>query len=688
MKELLYSLNGGFPRIKAGLCAVLLAIYAALVVISGGRLTELLLFAACAFFLVYLPGCFLGQVMYGKDPSAPVSVRLGLGLALTALLHIAAMLTGIGLIRIFVPAMLGLCYIYSNRVEIADLRNGILMAPPARTVILIYACVVFMFALVVSVKHAHPKVVGEILLSQDFMWTVGNAESLKVSFPPMDIRYRGVTLTYHYMTELLAASLSCMTGISCYDILAFYLQTLIAAFMISRLYDLGIDRFPNSELRPVLFTASFFVLSCLSLWKALPNGYSLFGNSLLQTLISNVNSQATAFGFLAVFCLMSRESFSAKGFQSVKYYTITYLFFICFSFSKSPMAAIVTIAYLLAAIVSLIGRNRDFKVIGPAVLFFMTFAVIYLGFLSGGASASVGFSLTGTLKVTYFRNYLALAETRGSTVYLTSIPLFMIIQTVCIAPIQTVTVVPRMLRDTGKLFTLSFDDLFRYACIVGGILAFFLTSHEAFSQVYFIYVAIFFMNLVTCREFTFRKLNTVPGAVSRGALGLSMLTAMFMLINFGGSGIRQVLFNTDMLEKFPYPFVVKSEDELAGEFLREHMSEDDLFITNRIHTGAGEGLSNVYTCFSGKRSYMEGFKYTASNMGVEWKDIKPRYDMVTHTFDGIYSPNTIVRACQKRGIRYIVYSSQFEGDCENLINCSLVFDRGSVRIYEVPTEEK
>ena len=171
-------------------------------------------------------------------------------------------------------------------------------------------------------------------------------------------------------------------------------------------------------------------------------------------------------------------------------------------------------------------------------------------------------------------------------------------------------------------------------------------------------------------------------------IALSCTTTLFFYTNFGGSGIRQFLLHYDILEKYPYIWCIKAEDEQAGLYLKDNMLEGELFITNRTHTGAGEGLSNVYTCFSGKQSYMEGFKYTVSNMGIDFEtQVRPRLDNVGSVF-GIYDMEQkdtadIAQMCKQLNIRYAVFSTQFEGVTDSLENFETVFSQGTVKIYKI-----
>ena len=85
---------------------------------------------------------------------------------------------------------------------------------------------------------------------------------------------------------------------------------------------------------------------------------------------------------------------------------------------------------------------------------------------------------------------------------------------------------------------------------------------------------------------------------------------------------------------------------------------------------------------------MEGFKYTVSNMGVDWDTVvKPRVDLVGKVF-GIYDQQAaeseeIISLCKDKNIRYAVFSSQFEGETTYLNEFENVFSDGTVKIYKL-----
>lgn len=666
---------------------VFVAVYVAGISLSGGSVTELFLFWLVVALYFVLPGslvCYIMNISLDGDTDCPVSLKIAAGCFVCGVLFcISSYFQKWRLLKI-VPLLMSAIYLFIHRNRAKIYSN--LRVNKNKLTFCTFVCAfgIFIFTFLCVVKRAHPLVSGQITLSQDFMWTVGNAESLKVNFPPTDIRFSGVVLKYHYFTELLCAAVSVISSISCYNILGFYMQSFIIAFFVLALYDFADIYFEHNRYKPYLFVSRFFTLSCLSLWKALPNGTSVFTNNMLESILSNVNSQTTAFAFLSVFCTLAIAFIRYGG--NVKIVVLMIADFIMLMFTKAPVGAITALALLAAAIVSSLTKNRKRSNIVMTVAIFAIFIVVYQLFFSSGTGKSTIFSFEKTLGLGYFKNYLALIKHKNITLYKIAIPLFMIMQLVCMAPFQSVCVLPKMLSDVIEIPHLKFEKLWFYAAVVGGSTAFFITYHEAFSQVYFIYTAIFFMNLLAIEYFDFSRLN-LKNIAGFFAVTLSFITTLFMYTNFGGSGIRQFLFNYDILPKYQYKYIVKSEDEAAGIYLAEHMDDDSLFVTNRTHTGAGEGLSNVYTCFSGKQSYMEGFKYTVSNMGISWEQVKPRLEVVGSIF-GVYDmqqadSDDILNMCKQNGIQYAVYSSQFEGDTSQLENFEVVFSEKTVTIYKI-----
>lgn len=100
-------------------------------------------------------------------------------------------------------------------------------------------------------------------------------------------------------------------------------------------------------------------------------------------------------------------------------------------------------------------------------------------------------------------------------------------------------------------------------------------------------------------------------------------------------------------------------EQQAMEWVRQNVPETALLATNRTHTGqALEGLSNVYSGLSGRRFYMESFKYAKSNLGVPEEEAARRVDEMKALFGPETEAAEAAAFCREKGIDYVVYSAQ------------------------------
>ena len=95
-----------------------------------------------------------------------------------------------------------------------------------------------------------------------------------------------------------------------------------------------------------------------------------------------------------------------------------------------------------------------------------------------------------------------------------------------------------------------------------------------------------------------------------------------------------------------------------------------MFATNRTSSApppSGEdGISNVYTAFSGVQCYMEGWTYAMSNMGVPQRTVEHRRAVVARLFDAATGADALQALCREEGISCLVWSKRFPGSAPAL----------------------
>ncbi|MGD9559872.1 MAG: hypothetical protein AB7V55_04610 [Oscillospiraceae bacterium] len=698
----------GYAIPKAVLLVAVAALYLVLVAYGGGNVAAFLLFAVAVAGYIVLPG-LLGVQLLGRTrlPAAitgfelPTALLLGSGFF--AVLYCFSMRLGLLWLLHGLPPFLALFYLVllvRRQGLPRPSRAGLAAAAPKPhqwMLLLLFAALLLLYTFTGVVKNAHPLNVGDTLLNQDLLWNVGNANSFKLAFPPQDIRFYDVRLHYHYLTELLAGALSIVSGIDAYDILAFYLQPLMLAALVLCLYRFGRLMWPHSLFKAVFFPYSLFLFSCASLWKILPNGLSVFWNSHITHLITNINSQTTAVLYLAIFCGLFIRAARAKYRTGAVHLLLVLCAFVLLCFSKGPLAALLTISLVLALLVGLFLRQTGWRGLLLAGAFAGIFLLVYFTMFASGANTSMNFNWTKTLEMGYFVNILDHLWRSNLYAHHIAIPVLYVLQSLLMAPAQFPLYLRGLAFDLRHFNKLQPERLFFNAMVVGGLLAYFLFYHPAMSQTYFLFGALFFITLLAVDNLRFLA---APGAAAQrwkriahrvfvGIVALFALvgfaTTAFLYTNLIGSGARQLARNIGLTEKYPYDVVVTADDEAAMLWLRDNTDPTIMFATNRIHTGARkEGISNLYSALSGRQGYMEGFQYALTNMGVAIPVIEERLAINEALFSADTTPADVAALCHENGITHLIFSTQMDGSDTQLEHLPCLYRSNSIRLYQVP----
>ncbi len=697
----------GCTPLKMALVAGVGLLYVVLALYGGGSLWQALLFWLVVAAYIVLPGFFWARVVKTQNwlPGYTGPLALLMGGGFFAVLYCFAMRLGVLWLLWLLPPLLGLAALVLKGLAVKKAGGALwlpkpVLQPQQWMLVLLFAALLLVYTFTGVVKNALPLSVGNTLLDHDLLWNAGNAGSFKLAFPPIDIRYFDVRLSYHYFTELLAGALSLVSGIDAYSIVAFYMQPLMLAALVFCLYRLACLLWPGNTLRNLLFPYSLFLFSCASLWKVLPNGWSVFWNQNIVHLITNINSQTTACIVLSVFLGLFVSSARKAYRVGVAHQVLTVCAFVLLCVSKGPMAAIVVVALGLTLLVGLPLKQTGLRGLVLGLVLGGVFILFYFVLFRSGANSSTRFSLDGTLGVGYFANILERVKTQFPGGWKASLPFFYLVQMLLLMPAQIPLFVRGLFHDVRYFTKLAPERMLFYAAGIGGTLAYFLVYHPHMSQNYFLYTGIFFISLLAVGNLQYLKplpqrQNAPPKkqrVTQRIFVGIvaffaaaGFITAGFLYTNLVGSGARRLATNLGFLEKYPYDVVMSPDDQAGMEWLKENAPKDLMFATNRIHTGArAEGISNLYSGLSGRQGFMEGFQYAVTNMGVPKESVEERLAVNSALFSAQTPPEEVLRLCREWGIDYLVFSSQMAGEESQLSGLKLVFTSDTLRIYEVP----
>ena len=680
MKNILFDLYNDSKGLKTTICVLVTAIYFAFSIYSGANPLEMLIFAMTLLLYIYLPGRLLQQIIQGDRRFSNLSFEMNilLGSGFFCALYCVAMRLDLKILLIFVPVAMSVIFLTINRKNKYSKPS---LTPDTWLLVLLFFALLLLYTFSTVTKNALPSEVGDTLINPDILWNIGNANSFTLKFIPEDIRYSGVQLHYHYLTELFAGAISWLTGISAYNIIAFYMQPFMLVCVIKCLYDFGFYYYDDHK-KSMFFTFSMFLFGCVGMWTTFLSGRSPFWNDNAYHIITNVNAQTTAVIFLCIFSSMFIQLLDTGFKPSLIQFVLWICSFFMLSFAKGPVAAIVAIGAVITVIWLFVQRKTNIKGLVSAATMGILFFIIYKLFFASGANTSMAFNIWGTLSKTPLGGFLSVFS-KGSAPWLIAHILSMAAMVFLIAPLQGFLYYKGLVGDIKNIFRLEGRKLWINSVITGGFLAYFLFNHYAMSQVYFMFLSIFFMHLFAVDELWRLKGKTVKTtAIALGCI--AFVTTAFTYTNLIGSGTRFLARNLGIIEKYPYSTVINKDDQAAMEFLKENSSTDALVATNRIHSSdaSNNGVSNIYSAFSSRQFYMEGYAYALTNMGVPYYVIDQRKVINEKLFSEETSTEELSCICQNTGITHLVFSSQLKGSEKSIEKAfDKIFDSETVRIY-------
>ncbi|MCI6640800.1 MAG: hypothetical protein MSH10_08515 [Pygmaiobacter massiliensis] len=677
-------------RVKLSVAALGFCISILLSVRCGGSLWQGIAFWALAAVCLYLPGKPAAR-LFGLEGFGGALITLLFGCGSFAAITCVAARFGAGWLLWLSPAA-GVGYALwqakrskkTGEILVAQAKNRVsaLCADGYFcTLAALWGILCVVWALAICVPNGFPSALGHATApSQDLLWNVGNAKSFALGFPPQDLRFSQVRFSYHYLTELIFGGLCLMSGLDAYQLIAFFAGPLVLAALLSALWCLGQFFYRGSKNRSLAFILLLFGCGCASglfAFKTGPQG--LFGNSNFYHLTTNINAQASIIiflcGFLVLFGQLARDKFRAG---PRKFAALFCSFLLC-CFAKGPAAAIVLCSALITIAIVLVFQKpcrvrAAFAGAGLLVVFLACWSFLF----SAGANSSMTFGVKTVQDLLIFP-YLASISDRFHLSYF-GMALICLIQWFLMQPVQFLLVARGIFRDVRSLVALPAERLVANGAMAGGMLAYFLFWHPSYSQVYFALLAFFFSSLLAAG-------NLALPAFGWAKKLLAVLAAWALLTNCAiAAGLAANAIDLLQAQQISSPAAcVTLQDEKAMAWLKENTSQDAVFATNRIDTypGAGNGISNIYTAWSGRQAYLEGYTYALTNMGVSQPVLEEKLSVNGALFSDQTPPEQMRQLCEENGIDYLVFCERFAGSKESLCAFACVYEQGDVSIWKV-----
>ena len=619
----------------------------------------------CLVLYLLLPGRLLAERLAPDVPGLRPLCALLCGCCLLLVCYLGTMVLHQPLLlHLGPPALWGVLLWRKGGIRRPE---RVLPALPCHALLLLWAGLCLVSALSFSAVNPHPTAAGAAPLDRDLLWNVGNAEAFCKAFPAQDIRFAGVRFSYHYLTELLTAALSLVSGASCYDLCAFFLPPVWLAGAIAALYWLGLVIY-EKETNSIFIPFVLLCFQCGSLWKVFRTGDSLFGNTMLRHLTSNINAQASATVFFCIFLALFSRLARAR-FGGIRLWGLCLVAFVLFAVAKGPEAALALCACGAAMVfVLLFRRARVLPAVVFAALLAGVFALVYRTLYAAGANTSMQFSLFSMRDTLTYARLEPLADWLCAHLPVSGyvwLGLIGVANTFFFCPFQFclwARSLPEALRNLPRL---DVAHLLLHAGTAGGFLAYHLFRHESSSQIYFALFALLCMSILAAEQLPALHRAKRPPLFTLGAGAAGLVTTLCMVLALGGKGAAMLAW---MPEGGLYtPGAVTALDEQAGQWLRDHAPDGTVFLTNRTSglpdpdPAGQDGISNVYTAFSGVQCYMEGWTYDVSNMGVSPEEVGRRRTLTDTVFDPATPADVREDLCRKVGVTCLVWARRWPG---------------------------
>lgn len=667
--------------------ALALGGYLAITAVCGADMAAMPRFFLAAVFWLWLPGRTLAAFLApgGKNHSLYAFIY---GSALLAGVQCVAARWGAFWLLYLLPPAVGLAGLWRRRGRLrAELRRGLLWLRSPRAALWAGLCLAY--AICCSGANPHPAAAGAVALDRDFLWNMGNAAALSRHFPAEDLRFDGVRLAYHYLTELLWAALSRVSGAALFDVYLFFAGPVFLACELLALRALARACWPGQRRGERRVLALVFGFSCASMWKVLWDGLSVFGNTLLAHLLTNVNSQATALPYIAgVFCsfgVLARAGMRGGARQ----WGALFVSFALLCVAKGPQAALLLCGVAAAAVLLLVLRRvRVLPMLAGAAGLGAVFLAFYRFLYSGGVN-SMEFSIFSMSSTVIYRVLSPwtdrLCALLPGTGYIWLVGLGLI-NAFCMLPLQSMLCLyglPRALRSLPRPDPVR---LLAAALAGGGMLAYHLFSHPSSSQVYFALLAMLCLSLLAAGPLGAlgRSWRRLP-ALLAGAAGLVTTVCLMLSFAYRASGPLAACLGVQPAQATGR--AVTAADEEAMQWLAENSDPEDVFATNRT-SGTPElidAISNVYSGLSGQQAYLDGWTYAMTNMGVDRAVLDRKIEVNETLTSGELDAEQAQALAQQESIQWLVLAKAWPGALPQ--GLEPVFENDSVVIARLGASE-
>lgn len=646
----------------------------------GFSFINLALFFAYIVVWVYLPGRYIcGKIKVDFESKiTSVLLEFFIGLIFIFLQYFLFGLLNIRNGIYFISPVLFLAELYKIIKNPPKIHLQNIFTMNNSLIFTLYAIVFSISMLNLQFTYRAPEVSPIISLNQDLVWHMGNINALAQKFQPIDPRINGIIFRYHYFPDLLYAICMQITDIPADIMLISLSPYLITCCIVSSIYSFAYE---------FIYNKKFIVLFCyLSLFSGAASSYFLINfkypaSLFLFHIIDNTNGAAFALSTSIMFVIILKKLVLINNEDKIQYRNLMLygilIMFLCAGM-KGPFAAVLVLALVFLSVYAFIFKEKNYKkIIQFSILSILSFSIIYYLLISGPkGAAGVSFSFIDTVKRS------PISKLFVSTSYVLAIPVefifiiagFSLPFIISFFYFMYIVSAKERIEKNVYIKENNFIIFFLLSASIIGLGAFYFLSQPGFSQVYFLFVAVPFIQMIGFNYFFYieRHIKKCFVYIIRLFCIISISYGLFTVLIGTINEAKPLYRNLRDRNKYTNISEVKSgssyitnNEYKAMIWIRKNTNYKSTFSTDR-QTLIGDGSYNeelflmnrffYYSAYSQRRFFLEGYSYSS----ISSEEVSKKLEIVKLLYSEDY--NNKCQLARENNIDYIIVSKYIHPD--------------------------
>lgn len=654
-------------------------------------------------FFVLIPGYVILErfELQGEHLSTAFSRSFFTGFALNIALYYLSAIIGSALILWIVGPALSAVFLYhkvyssskdgSGSVRIGKVFKKAFCELPAG--FFVFAALIFVYSMCATqFSYVSPEHSAFAQIKLDFGYHAGIINALATGFPPQDPWVNGITIQYHYYSEMLLSIPLMLFKLPSEELLLSGTPYFITPVLSISFYSFFREFTKRKDLIGLYCLAFHF--SNMFILKKFPNSWFLYHT------YSNINNSGLGIACMLTILPMLKEwdmsSDSPKNRFNTKEMALLGILVMLFTGIKGPMAIVLVSSMVGTLLVGLLLRKVDMRSAAVTLLSIISFTLIYVFVIGSQHENAKGGSLINLGEVTDI--FFLKGRIMESLTGLPQIAKWGVLMAAFIITFLMAFLVPfvvgyireLVLVISGKKEFL-FSKVTVYAICMVGFISLILLNFAGHSQVYLGFVSCSVVPVICYWYFedvSDRKTKFDKAVLALFGICLFISTYTMLMYTFNSCSNAADFYNSHNKNLNKYRNVSTLEYE-GLEWIKENTKEDDLIACDRFNSVSMEEYdvtkrSNnthfVYAIYSDRHYYLEGSGFT-----LNADDLAIRQEMLRNN-NMLYDPKNAERGdlARELSVDYLIVSKRYNkvGSLENE-DYELCFTNPEMDIYEI-----